>query len=184
MLAGVVKGRRGHDVGGRVDPLPPAHHGFQCLVQGAEVRRRPLHGAMGALQRFPGVHPVEDLEEQRPKEDLARFLRTGGVVLDMPDQVLADTVRRTVCVREAVGAQDGVVGPGAVDRRQPTMVGGHPLGREPPIGVVDRGRLGWSGHVALLACVGFRAGHTSRIAVPGAGRKDLWRAGRIRGRVS
>lgn len=95
---------------------------------------------MRPFQRLPGLNLIEDLEEQRAEEQLARRLRPIGVVLNFTDQILGDTIGCPERVRKTVSSQDRIIGPGARLIAQPSIVDCEPLGREAPVAIEDDGR--------------------------------------------
>lgn len=69
-------------------------------------------------------------------------MRTLRMILNFADQILADTIGCAVSISKPVGPQYRVCSPGSRAAVEATKVDGKTLGREPPIGVEDLGRLG------------------------------------------
>ena len=83
----------------------------QYVVVLVKIERSPLRLAYPVHQQLPRLDLVEDLEEQRPKEDL---LEIGFARIDHgSDQVLTHPVCGPVRVREPVSKQDWVLRPRA-----------------------------------------------------------------------
>jgi hypothetical protein len=100
------EGRRGHDISSRVNFLPAAEKGIKRCIVRLEIEGTPRDWAKSRHEILPGVDPIEHLKQERSKENLVRALI--ALVENVANKVLANSIRRSVCVCKPVTAKDGV----------------------------------------------------------------------------
>ena len=110
---------------------------MNMLVVTVKIVVVPANHADGGLQRLPRFDLVEELEDQRPKDEIVS--RPVLVVLHFPDEVLTDPVRGAVHIRETE-PRDYSVGHVMFVGRTLKTLEKHllPTLREPPVGLEYR----------------------------------------------
>lgn len=100
VLPAAAQPRCWHDVGGGVDRRLALDHRLKDAGDRRQIEPLPNDRTDRAFDFLPRSDAIEELEQQRPEEQLGRSLRPIWAILNFPDQILADPIGCPVCVGE------------------------------------------------------------------------------------
>jgi hypothetical protein len=102
VLSGIPEWRRGHDISGRINTRTTSNQSIQSVGDLLDFNSLPNYGADCTLKRLPCLNPIEDFEQQSPKEYLTVILGSSSTILNFTNQILAYSVSGSINISESV----------------------------------------------------------------------------------
>ena len=135
MLSRIPERGRRHDISRRIDACATRNQAIESIRESFKVFPLPKNWADVIFKSLPCLNPIENFEQQSPKENFLRVLRSFDPIMNFQDQILAYTVGSTIRVSEPVVLEDRIGGPPTNPTAQPPIEDRLPFGGKTPIGV-------------------------------------------------